>query len=962
MNQFEFELRYLSYQWMNTKFNLGRDQDQILQLIHISDQWKLEKNLTDTTPEELKKLTLDTYTLYKKEFVETYRTKKLWNYTLWEYIDRLEYEYKVILEMWFVTYFLIVQDFINWARDNKIMVGPWRGSAAGSLLAWFVGITDVDPLPYELLFERFLNPARISMPDIDIDFEDTLREQVLEYVKHKYGHENVAHIGTYMKMATKAAFKDVARAKGVPFEKSNLISNLIPDKTTLLQAVQSEEWNEELKGYYNSDEMIRKIMDLWNQLEGTLRQVGVHACGIIIAPGKVTQYTPVQYPLKPTGEQDTTIVSQYDGKCLEDIGLLKMDFLGLRNLSVIKNCIKIIKAKAQKESKELPKMFQDFFETMLFNPPLDDTFTYDKVLQKGDTSGVFQFEWDGIRSFLIKLKPSDINDIVAMGALYRPGPMEFIPSYIARKHWTEEIYYMHPDLQEIIKNLYGNEVVEEEKRKLEEDLSGILSVTYGIAVYQEQLMFLVQKMAGFSFAEADLLRRWIGKKIKEVIDKIKGEFIEKAAVFRNYKPETAQYIYEKMIEPAAFYSFNKSHSVAYGLISYQTAYLKAHYPIEFHAALLRSVEEDTDKFSKFIDEIKMHGYAILPPHINQSFTHVAAVDDKILLWFYCIKGVGYDVSEKIEKERSERWLFKDFEDFLTRCETLLTKKTLESLAKSGAFDHWIDRKTVIWNLNEILDRAKHSPAWDSGLFWGVMKTSLTLKKTYETTQLEKFIIEYDVFKTFVSGHPFDWLYGYLKKFNFFWNIKKTENFGAFRSLWFIKNFQRAKKKGFFMVVEDISDQIEVFLTETLDLEVFDIIILEWWKWKSIRISKIIKTSLDKIINDAKKSEKYNPEETVVQVKFQRLWIEQQLNEIQNQSIIIPLQENNGWNEEDIQEVGEDSEITIDIRDFKLPDTAPKLQQLKELLEQYPGDIHITFSWNVRTVNQEWLRQIQDFYS
>ncbi len=438
MHLHEFELRYRAYKWLNRKFNLWRDNEIILQMTKISRKWVLTKAVQEIDPQELQEITLETYTQYKKDFLDKEWSQNIWFGTLQEYIQRLEYEMKVIKEMWFNSYFLIVADFIRWAKKNTIMVGPGRWSGAWSLLAWLIRITDIDPLQFGLLFERFLNPARISMPDFDIDFEDVQREKVIEYVTQKYGQAQVSGIGTYMQMASKAAFKDVARVLGVPFEKSNQVSSLMHDKMSLSETVKAEDGlEEELKTLYNTDEKIRQAADLSEKLEGNMRQLGVHACGIIIAPAPVSKFSPTQY----VREDDHTIVSQYDGPTMETIGLLKMDFLWLRNLSIIKNCIKILQKKYESEKKELPQMFVDFFESTSFQPPLDDAFTMEKVFQSGDTTGIFQFESNGMRRFLIQLKPDSMNDLVAMNALYRPGPMEFIPNYIARKNKEEPVEY-----------------------------------------------------------------------------------------------------------------------------------------------------------------------------------------------------------------------------------------------------------------------------------------------------------------------------------------------------------------------------------------------------------------------------------------------------------------------------------------------------------------------------------------
>ncbi len=965
MSIHEFEIRFMAYEGMNKFLQLWLSESDILNAASISSRGQLTNKLTETLPEELKKITLDTYTPFKFDLIKRVGAKKIWNFTVADYIERLEYECKVIKEMGFNEYLLIVQDFINRAKDHKIAVWPGRWSAAGSLLTWFIGITDVDPLLYGLLFERFLNPARISMPDVDIDFEDTQRERVVEYVKHKYGEDKVAYIGTYMKMASKAAFKDVARALGMPFEKANLISNLIPMKATLQTLMSHEETPEELKNFYESDELVKKTLDMATILEGNIRQVWVHACGMIISPKPLTEFASVQYPVKIDKNQTSQpIVTQLDGKNLEKIWLLKMDFLGLRNLSIIKNCIKIVKARYEKNNEQLPEIFSRYLDTMWFYPPLDDERTYKKVLQQWDTSGVFQFEWDGIRNFLMKLKPTDINDIIAMGALYRPGPMEFIPNYIRRKHWEEDINYMLPEIYDEVVRLYGEETAEEEKRKLIEDLSPFCDVTFWIVVYQEQLMFMVQKMAGFSLAEADNLRRGVWKKIKEVIEKIKGEFIEKAATFRNYKPETSRYVYEKMVEPAAFYSFNKSHSVAYGLISYQTAYLKAHFPIEFHAALLRSVEDDTDKMSKFIDEIKQHWLPIFAPDVNESFNHIAAINDYIRLGFVCVKWVGTEVWEFIEQERKNGGVFTDLENFLRRCEKVINKKSLESLTKAGALDNFIDRNQILHNVQSVLDRVKHSGGQSDGLFWAMMPNRLELKKVDLVTKMEKLLYEYEVFKTFVSAHPFDGLYHYLKKFNFLSTVKEKENFWAYRMLCYIKNIQRAKKKWFFVQVEDISDQHELFFKDVLDFQKFDILVIYGFKARNFRVQKIVKVTLDQLIADAQKVGKYNPDETVVKVKEAR----RQASGDQQPAESAPIIDEEHFAEETLLDEEKNESVAVYQNDetdeslqtvFQLPSDMVTLQKMMKILKEYRGENEITLWEKKYLISDEWKELLQE---
>ncbi len=872
MDIFEFELRYLSYVGLNRKYSMWLTQEEILEMVKITDKWKLEKKLTKATPQELRDITLQTYTKYKKDFLEKRWQELLKQSTLQEYIDRLEYELKVIKEMWYNTYFLIVGDYINRARKNNISVWPGRWSGAGSLLAYVVGITDIDPLEYDLIFERFLNPARVSMPDFDTDFEDIKREKVVEYVKQKYGNENVAIIWTYMKMAAKAAFKDVARTFGISFQQANKISNMITSKTI----EKSIEENNDLSSLIENDNQIKKIIELAKKLEWTVRQIWVHACWVIIAPKTVENYTPIQNPPitgQKTKRDTQRIITQYDWHFLEDIWLLKMDFLGLRNLSIIKNTIKIIKAKTENEWKTLEPMFQHYFDTMEFYPPLDDEYTYQQTFQIWNTSWVFQFESDWMKAWLKKLQPNNINDIIAMVSLYRPGPMEFIPSYVARKHWQEEIQYLPDDVYNNLKEKYGEQEAKNQRQKLTNDLSSFMDITYWIPVYQEQLMRIVQAVAWFSLAEADMLRRWVWKKIKEIIDKLKKEFLEKSMNLW-YKEETSLYVYEHMIEPASNYSFNKSHAACYSLISYQTAYLKANYNTEFHAALLRSVEEDTEKLAKFIDEISLQWLIINEPNINKSFTHVWAIQEEISLWFLCIKWLWYEASKTIEKERKQNWKYKSLEDFLKRCHQIINKTNLESLAKSWALDDFESRNTILWNIDYILNWTKNNNEQsNSGWLFApeILYSSMELKNPKKTSVLDKLIYEDQTLKTFVSAHLLDWLYSYIRSnFNFISMFKEKEDYWHFKILWYIKEIRKIRDKWSFVWIEDITWKIDIYLKDTLDLKKFDIIILEGYKWKTIHTKQITKIDLQEITKKAQKNNKYDPKETVKNIRYKRL--------------------------------------------------------------------------------------------
>ncbi len=976
MDKYEFELRYLAYRWLSHTYKLDWDQSTVLDLVKKTDEGKLEKPIMDHSLDELRELTRLTYTKGKQSFIDQHASTTLKDKKLGEYIERLEYELKVIDAMWYNTYFLVVQDYINRAKEKNIVVWPGRWSVAWSLLSYVIWITDLDPLDYDLIFERFLNPGRISMPDIDTDFEDTLRDQVIDYIKQTYGEKNVAHIGTYMTLAAKAAFKDVARVFGVKFEQSNKISALVTEKTVAA----SVEANKELKQLAEADQRIKNVLEIATRIEGTVRQTWVHACGMIIAPSVVTNYSPIQYPPK-TGSKDTRdesrIVSQYEWPIIEEIGLLKMDILWLRNLSVIKHTIKIITARAKKAKQTLDPMFVEFNESMLFHPPLDDEETYKKIFWPGDTSGIFQFESDGMKNWMKKLKPTRFDDLIAMVALYRPGPMEYIPHFVDRKYGVEKITYMENELWNLLSGKYGEDVTADEKDKLTEDLWPFLEITYGIPVYQEQLMRLVQAMAGFSMAEADKLRKWVGKKIREVIEKIKVEFVQKAAEHRNYKAETAQWIYEKMIEPAADYSFNKSHAACYAYIAYQTAWLKAHYNVEFHAALLRAVEEDTDKLSKFIDEIKLQGHLVKLPDVNNSFEHVAAIGDAIQLGFSCIKGVGSDVAAGIETEREKNWPFTWLTDFLTRCSDWINKKSLEALIKAGALDSFNDRMNLLRNISVIIDWIKSAGTQKAQWGWlfdmgAVQWADLSLPNSQKSTMMENIQTEFEVFKTLISQHPFDWLYSYLKPhYNFISMFQNTENFGEFKMLGFIKSINRWLRWGFFMKVEDISWETEFYLQDRLDLQPFDIITIKWFKGqRAPKIDEIKVFDLDVIKQKAIDAGKYSETETVALVRKERFaqqtWSSTNGNgyaKMNEQSSSIAWA-NNTVHTPPTQTTSphtKDADVAWSAQKeyvFATPEHIWLLAKLPPIIKAHPWDIKVVIGKLHASLSPEWVQAIQ----
>ncbi len=597
---------------------------------------------------------------------------------------QLTYELETINRMGFASYFLIVQDFVNWAKDQGIYVGPGRGSAAGSIVAYLLKITDLDPLAYGFLFERFLNPDRISMPDIDMDFADDRRGEIINYVRQKYGNDHVAGIITFGTMMSRAAVRDVGRALGMTYGEVDAIAKLIPPpiQGRHIPLRKSLDMVPELKQRYDSDPAIKRLIDLSCQLEGTVRHASQHACAIVISPKPLIEYCPVQTAQKG----DVGQVTQYSMKPIEDIGLLKMDFLGLSNLTVMRNAIRIIK-----------KVYGA--EVDIHNLPLDDPKTY-QLLTRGDTTGVFQLESDGIKRYVRELKPTVFEDIMAMCALYRPGPMANIPIYIARKYGHEETKYLHPKLSQA----FGS--------------------TYGIAVYQEQVMQASKDLAGFSGGEADTLRKAMGKKIPALMKQMKAKFIDGCKTASNINVKLAEEIWRQFEEFSA-YGFVRAHAGCYAMIAFQTAYLKAHYPAAFMAALLTSDFQNLDRIAIEIAECEKMGIQVLPPDVNESFVEFGVVrqenGENIRFALSAIKNVGLGVAEKIYAERGANGTYKSLEDFICRLGSeVLNKKVVEALAKAGAMDSLGERNQLLAGVEII------------------MKYTSTLSKQRQNNQMDLF--------------------------------------------------------------------------------------------------------------------------------------------------------------------------------------------------------------------------------
>ena len=753
----EWYLRYLSLEWLNWRYDYGIPKDIIFKLVQKLDKPSLDKKLTETSPEELKALSLIYYSDEKKEILSWFDQE------LQDKIDRLEYELVVVHEMWFDAYFLIVADYINWARDQDIPVWPGRWSAAGSLMAYLSGITDIDPLTYDLLFERFLNPARISMPDIDTDFADTERDKVIKYCSDKYWADKVVNISTFGTFAARAAVKDVWRVFAIPFAEMNQLVKLIPEKpgTKLAWALEdSPEFNDA----YNNNKIYKEIIDNALKIEWNVRQLWVHACAVIIAPESMLNFTALQHPPK----DPEVVVTQYNAGPLEDLGLLKMDFLWLRNLTIIKRTQKIVEANKW-----------DKFDVLKLDMADQKVF---EIFAAGDTTWVFQFESDWMRKYLKDLWPDTFEDLIAMVSLYRPWPIAYIPTFIDVKYGRKELKYLTDELKAILEEAgYTDEEIQEEKRKLDEDLAKILDVSYWIAVYQEQLMFIVQYMAWFSLWEADLLRRWVWKKKLDVVEALKKEFIEKWAKFRQYKPETTDYIYTEMITPAANYSFNKSHAACYAYIAYQTAYLKAYYPTEFLTSVMVSDEDVMDRIVMEVGECESKWISVLPPSVQESLKHFTYIDDKnIRFWLKAIKWIWDGPIDRIIEARKEAWWsFESLEQFIEICgKEVINKKSLEALIMSWAMDELWARKQMYSNILEMIrfcrkDEKKKQTS-QIGLFDNSdeFEDILDLEDVWEFSFEELLRWEKEMIGFAVSGHALDWLGRYCSRRSN--NVKKLK--------------------------------------------------------------------------------------------------------------------------------------------------------------------------------------------
>ncbi len=651
-----------------------------------------------------------------------------------DYAQRLDWELDVIVKMGFPGYFLIVADFINWAKDHGIPVGPGRGSGAGSLVAWALGITDLDPIPYDLLFERFLNPERVSMPDFDIDFCMDRRDEVIEYVARKYGRDRVSQIITYGTMAAKAVVRDSGRVLGYPYGLVDGIAKLIPNilGVTLKDAMgegNSEMVSQELIDRYRDEDDVRDLIDLARQLEDLTRNAGKHAGGVVIAPSQLSDFCPL-YAEHDAEGRGKSPVTQFDKDDVEAIGLVKFDFLGLRTLTIIDWAVKAINLRRAR-SGEIPLDIATI--------PLDDRLTYDKVFASGDTGAVFQFESRGMRELLKRARPDRFEDLIALVSLYRPGPMDLIPDFIERKHGRQVVEYPDPRVEPILKD------------------------TYGIMVYQEQVMQMAQIVGSYSLGGADLLRRAMGKKVPAEMAKHREIFREGAGK-GGVDERKADEIFDLM-EKFAGYGFNKSHAAAYALVSYQTAWLKCHYPAEFMAAVLSSDMDNTDKVVGFLDEARLLGLDVLPPEINHSVYMFEAIDPGTVRYgLGAVKGVGQGACEAISAEREHGGPFRDLLDFCKRVDSSkLNRRALEALVNAGALDALgRNRASLMLQLPEAMKAtdqwAKERAAGQVSLFGSgdaAPALEVVLPEAEEWPLAQKLNGERETLGHYLSGHPMD---------------------------------------------------------------------------------------------------------------------------------------------------------------------------------------------------------------
>jgi DNA polymerase-3 subunit alpha len=722
--------------------------------------------------------------------------------------ERIEYELKIIFGKGYSPYFLVVGDLLRYAKENGILTAI-RGSVAGSIVTYLLGITNIDPIEYKLPFERFLNPFRPSPPDIDMDFADNRRDEMIEYVKKKYGEDKVAQIGTFGTMMARGAVRDVARALAYPYNIGDRISKMIPQGAQGMPMTidHAMEIVPELKSAYEKEKDTREIIDLAKKLEGCVRHISVHAAGVVIAPAPIYEYMPTQFD--PKGGK---IITQYDMYSAEDAGLLKFDFLGIRNLAILADAISLV------------KKFYDV-DIDINRIPLNDKKTFE-LLASGQTEGLFQLNGSGMTRYLKELKPTSIHDINAMVALYRPGPMESIPEYIKRKHNPRLVKYLDPRMKKF------------------------LGESYGLIVYQDDLLFCAIELAGYNWEEADKFRKAVGKKIPKEMAAQREKFT-RGIIDNGQTPEFAEKLW-KLFEPFQAYGFNKAHAASYGKVAYQTAFMKAHYPVEYMAAILTAESGDVEKIAEIIEECKHMKILVLPPHINESYGGFTCLpkekdtvitnqnkSEKIRFGFYTIKNLGTDISDSIIAERKLNGKFKSITDFLDRIKHKnLNKKSMEALIKSGCMDDWADRGVLLVNLEAMLEYNHETSSQNqnqTSLFGGattIKAPEFKMQNAKEATQAEKLLWEKELLGLYISGHPLDRLRDKLEKRTM--NIKKVkEEMGNGMQVTVAGIIETSRQvvtknndRMAFLKISDLTDSIEAVAFPSIFKESADILVSE----------------------------------------------------------------------------------------------------------------------------------------
>jgi len=801
MNLMDFELYLKSPEEMAAHF---KDIPEALENSQkIVDACNLEIRLGETQLPHFDVPKGFTAKSYLRKLVEEGFGKRFGKNITEEHKNRMEYELGIIEKTGFASYFLIVQDFVNWAKEQGIVVGPGRGSAAGSFVSYLIGITNIDPIKYDLLFERFLNPERISMPDVDMDFADDRRDEVLDYVREKYGNDHVAQIITFGTMAARAAIRDAGRALGLPYDFCDKTAKMIPMFSTIPKAIEEVK---EFSDFYGSGPDAKKLIDSAARLEGVVRHASMHACGVVITKDPVVEYSPLQKIIGKESGAVTQYSSSTKSSYIEKIGLLKMDFLGLKNLTIIQNTLRIVRkihpveyaAKRRPPEAEFNRVKNS--EITIDDIPLDDKKTFE-LLQKANTTGVFQLESSGMKRYLKQLAPNVFEDIIAMVALYRPGPMDWIPDFIARKHGEREIRYLHPALKPILEK------------------------TYGVAVYQEQIMQIAQQLAGFSLGEADVLRKAVGKKIFALVQEQKQKFIE-GCISQGVAKNVAEKVFS-FIEPFAGYGFNRSHAACYALIGYQTAYLKAHFPAPFMAALLTSDQDNIDRVAIEVAECIEMGIEVLPPDVNESFEEFAVIMDngkaRIRFGLNAIKNVGHTIAHEIVEERKRNGKFKNITEFIERIQHKdLNKKSIEALAKVGALEEMGERNQIIASIEIILAHSKNiqkiKNSNQESLFSAeeISLPEIKMASAAPAEKKQRLAWEKELLGLYISDHPVKEYIEYLNKMAIRIRdinsayVGRNINVGGVISK-VQKIFLKNQKTMLFVTIEDIDSRMELLV-------------------------------------------------------------------------------------------------------------------------------------------------------